>query len=222
MENIFCKLSERLISFFTRSVAPSSFFFILLFFIDCFFNNEKIFDEVFIILDEINQLNSILLYVVLVVVFLAYGYINQIFSQFLDEFFKGDYKTCNLDFKNLRKEVCKRIEKKEVFKHIEKTDYNFYQVLGKNLNTKNYVDEIKAIHTIVVATFFNISILLLLEVDINVKFIFIFILMIVFYIGNLSAGKRYMARNKRLYINFIESKGKNKIEPKVKYVKDIR
>lgn len=204
MDTFLKTLGDRLSNFFTRSVAPSSFFFVLLFFIDYFFNNEKIFDEVFIILDEINQLNSILLYVVLVVVFLAYGYINQVFSQFLDELFKKNYRTCDKDFINLREKVSKKFEDKEIFNYIEETDYNFYQILGKGFDTKNYVDEIKAIHTIVVASFFNISILLLLEVDENIKFIFIIVLIPIFCIGYLSVGKRYISRNKRLYINYIE------------------
>lgn len=146
MDTLLKTLGDRLSNFFTRSVAPSSFFFVLLFFIDYFFYNEKIFDEVFIILDEINQLNSILLYIVLVVVFLAYGYINQVFSQILDNRIKENYELSDLaseykyieEYQNLRNKVKERAkeEYKLIFDSIDFNDYNAYQVLGKNFKQK--------------------------------------------------------------------------------------
>jgi len=58
-----------------------------------------------------------------------------------------------------------------------------------------------------------------MNVDMNIKIISIFIFSFIFYIGYLSASKRYVSRNRRLYINFIENKGKNETETKVKYVR---
>lgn len=230
MDKFFEQFGNRFIGFFTRSVAPSSVFFILLFLVDYLLNNEQIFDEVFCILSEINQLNKILFYSVLVLIFLSYGYINQIFSQFLDNRIKGNYELDNLRNENfhideyikLREKVKKKAEEKysEIFSCLTFNDYNAYQVLGKKFNPKSsYVDEVKAIHTLYIAVCMNIIIFsLFFEMFLFLGLPIIFFL---FFFENIVARDRYFSRNKKMYINFLFEEN-NDIKEKELKIKSLK
>ena len=99
--------------------------------------------------------------------FLAYGYVNQIFSQVLDNFIKKNYEfdlssKSHNEYKSLRKKVKEKLSssEKEILDVIGFHDYNAYQVLGKVLNNNtSYIDDIKNIHTLFVAISLNIILL---------------------------------------------------------------
>mgnify|MGYP005988496913 CR=1 FL=1 len=228
MEEIFKILGNRLASFFTRSVSPSSFFFVLLFLNDTFFNEGGLSYEVFCRLTDINQINSVLLYVVLIVVFLAYGYINQLFTQILDNQIKNNYESCDYDFLKLRGKIHTIIKKntslKQIFNVIGFNDYNAYQVLGKDIKVgTSYVDDVKAIHTLAISLIFN-AVILYLYFNTITDFWFIASLVFITILFHFIAKSRYKARNKRLYINYLlkqedEKKDKKELEIKVKSIK---
>lgn len=211
MDKIVTLLGERFLNFFTRSVAPSSIFFVLLFFNDNLFNHGAVYLQFTEFLQNVLKINEIYLYVCLVLLFLAYGYINQIATQFLDNFIKGDYCD-NLEFKELRELVKGTLteQEKKVLKVIGYSDYNLYQVLGNIKDIKpdrNYVDEVKALHTVCVAIGFNMAIIFLFK-DINllaamyIPMIAFFYYMLCLYFNKL-AKSRYKSRNQRLYINYL-------------------
>lgn len=91
-------------------------------------------------------------------------------------------------------------------------DYNAYQVLGKVLNNNtSYVDDIKNIHTLFVAISLNT---ILLFTYFHNEFLPLLIIVIPIFWGmeHLYSKTRYMARNKRMYINYLLTKDKNKNE----------
>lgn len=215
---------KRLSNFFIRSVAPSSIFFVLLFFNDKFYNNSNIYNEFIKHIIQIKDINEVFLYVVLTIIFLAYGYINQIFSQVLDNAIKKNYefdlssKTHN-EYKLLRAKAKEKLSnsEKEIFDVMDFHDYNAYQVLGKVLkNNTSYVDDIKNIHTLFVAITLNT--ILLFSYFHNVFLpLLIVVIPIFFGIEHFYSKSRYMARNKRLYINYLLNKKKNEQKTKIVY-----
>ena len=162
MDKFLEKFTDRFIGFFTRSVAPSSIFFVLFFFNDKFFNCSEIYFQFICFVKELQTIDNVLLYVILTILFLSYGYVNQIFSQILDNFIKRDYDFCDSEFTTLRKKVEKKSDKiqneKQIFTAIDFNDYNAYQVLGKDIKVStSYVDEVKSIHTFTVASLINFA-----------------------------------------------------------------
>ena len=224
MDKFLEKFADRFIGFFTRSVAPSSIFFVLLFFNDKFFNCNEIYFQFISFVKELQSIDNILLYVILTILFLSYGYVNQIFSQILDDFIKKDYDFCDSKFTTLRKNVENKCDdvKNKIFTAIDFNDYNAYQVLGKDIKVStSYVDEVKSIHTFTVALLINFSIYSfyfeLLDIS---KFLIVSIILILFF-HHLSKS-RYKARNKRLYINYLLKEDKpNKQEKEIK-IKSIK
>ena len=257
------KFLDRFSNFFVRSVAPSSIFFVLLFFNDMYFNDSKIKDAVvnvtkaedkkenskeislniknLKISDDNQQIlitidkstisedikksekndtksneNINIIYIFMVFIFMAYGYINQILTQILDNFIKSNYEFCLEDenqkeYKNLRNKVYLKLTlvKKDIFSVIKFNDYNAYQVLGKILGKNTtYIDDIKSIHTFFLAICFNLFISFSYF---HAEFfpLLIILIPILFIIGNLLAKNRYMARNKRMYINYLLNKEEN-------------
>lgn len=230
MNSIFQKLSDRFTNFFTRSVAPSSIFFVLLFFNDKFYNNSNIYNEFIKYIIQIKDINEVFLYVVLTIIFLAYGYVNQIFSQVLDNAIKKNYefdlssKTHN-EYKSLREKVKEKLStsEKEIFDLIDFHDYNAYQVLGKGLNNNtSYVDDIKNIHTLFTAI--SLNTILLFSYFHNEFFPLLIIVIPIFWgIEHFYSRSRYMARNKRMYINYLLTKDKKKNEQEIKIkIKSIK
>jgi hypothetical protein len=228
LDSIFQKLSDRFTNFFTRSVAPSSIFFVLLFFNDKFYNNSNIYNEFIKYIIKIKDINEVFLYVVLTIIFLAYGYVNQIFSQVLDNAIKKNYefdlfsKTHN-EYKLLREKVKEKLStsEKEIFDVMDFHDYNAYQVLGKVLNNNtSYVDDIKNIHTLFTAI--SLNTILLFSYFHNEFFpLLIVVIPIFFGIEHFYSKSRYMARNKRMYINYLLTKDKKKNEQEIK-IKSIK
>lgn len=210
------KFLERFSNFFVRSVAPSSIFFVLLFFNDMYFNESKLYKLLFSFIRELKEIDINLVYVILVLIFLGYGYINQILTQILDNFIKRNYEFCveyknHDEYKKFRSKVYKKLTliEKDIFSIIEFNDYNAYQVLGKVLkNNYTYVDDIKSIHTFFLAICFNLFISFSFF---HIEFLPLLIILIpiVLIIGNLVARNRYIARNKRMYINYLLSKEEN-------------
>lgn len=218
-------LAQRFTNFFTRSVAPSSLFFVLLYFNDRFFNDGYFFGEFLCFLDQVKSIHDVILYICLVLILLAYGYINQIFSQFLDNFIKENYDDNDKEYNELRKKVIKKVIKKStIWKDdaiIALNDYNLYQILGKDKSitpSNSYVDEAKSIHTLVVSICLNLCFITMY----TVIFIFALIVILTFSkkaqnIITIPSKSRYKARNKRLYINYLlKDDSKNKNEKEIK------
>lgn len=220
MEKLFEKLGDRLSNFFTRSVTPSSIFFILLFFNDMYFNNYVIFKYIQKLSDIIKLTDLNLLYLAIIIIFLSYGYINQLLSQLQDEFIKDNYsKDCRFTF--LRDEVLKNIDenKTKLLETIGKNDYNLYQVLGKDINLgKSYVDYIKSIHSISVAISLNIIICSIFEQNYKLSLLVLLILLISHFISK----NRYKVRNTRLYVNFLLKKAESKTKEKELKIKSLK
>jgi hypothetical protein len=228
LDKIFQNLAERFTNFFTRSVAPSSIFFVLLFFNDKFYNCSNIYNEFIKYITQIKDINQIFLYVVLTIIFLAYGYTNQIFSQILDNLIKKNYEfdlssKSHKQYKSLREKVKEKLStsEKEIFEVMDFHDYNAYQVLGKVLNNNtSYVDDIKNIHTLFIAISLNT---ILLFTYFHNEFFPLLIIVIPFFLSveHYFVRSRYMARNKRMYINYllIKDKKKNEKEIKIKSIK---
>lgn len=217
------KFLDRFSNFFVRSVAPSSIFFVLLFFNDKFFNNSEYYFQFILFVTELKKIDNILLYIILTIIFLSYGYINQIISQILDNLIKENYDFCDTKFTTLRKNVENKYDDvKKIFTAIDFNDYNAYQVLGKDIKlSTSYVDEVKSIHTFTVALLINFSIysFYFKSFDIS-KFLIVSIILILFF--HYLSKSRYKARNKRLYINYLLKEDKpNKQEKEIK-IKSIK
>lgn len=266
------KFLDRFSNFFVRSVAPSSIFFVLLFFNDMYFNDSKIKDvvvnitkaedkketpkeislnikdlknsddkqQIVVTIDKLSISDNVkksdndkskdtdiksnenpninLIYVFMAFIFIAYGYLNQILTQILDNFIKSNYEFCIEDknhneYRNFRSKVYENLTliEKDIFSIIEFNDYNAYQVLGKVLNNNyTYVDDIKSIHTFFLAICFNLFISFSFF---HIEFLPLLIILIpiILIIGNLLARNRYMIRNKRMYINYLLNKEENQI-----------
>ena len=219
------KLIERFTNFFTRSVAPSSIFFVLLYFNDMFFNDGCLFCDFQIFLEKVKSIHDVFLYVCLVLLFLAYGYINQIFSQSLDNFIKKNYDFCDNEFSTLREKVKNRLneKEKEILDAIGFNDYNAYQVLGKDVKTSSsYVDEIKSVHSFALALGFNLFMYFFYFSSTYELYLFVVLFLSVFTLSHMIAKSRYKARNKRLYINYLlkdDKKDKCEKEIKIKSIK---
>jgi len=216
------KFFDRLSNFFTRNIAPSSIFFILFFFNDLYFNNSTIYNNSILFFSKIHTINSIFLYIVLVIIFLSYGYVNQILSQLLDNFIKNDYSIIDKEFIKLRSEVKKNLigKQKELTKIIDLNDYNIYQIIGKNIKTSlSYVDDVKSIHSLTLAINLNILIFYYQSSSlVEARWLCcIFFISVVFVIGNMIAKLRYKSRNKRMYINYLIKEDSTKT--KIKYIK---
>lgn len=200
-------IGGRFVDFFTRSVAPSSIFFILLFFNDMYFNDSMIYIDFLCYLNELKSLDSFTLLTALILLFLSYGYVNAILSQFLDYMINWNYTWLDKKFIELRDEVKKVInanldsKEKLVLDKIDFNDYNAYQVLGKDISVpKSYVDDVKSIHALVVSLGINIIFYSFVFTSFKWPIIYIFITMT---IGWFFSRLRYKARNKRLYINYL-------------------
>jgi len=208
MTNFFDKLSQRFTNFFTRSVAPSSIFFVLLYANDRLFNDGDWFKKFLSFLIEVKSIHDVFLYICFVLLFLTYGYINQIFSQFLDSFIKRNYSFFDKEFKALREEVKSNLDKKQqiIFIAIEFNDYNAYQVLGGTIGaSSSYVDEVKSIHALTVALELNLILYgCCFKHGVGLSWPSAIFAAIFFgIVFHLVAKSRYKARNKRLYINFL-------------------
>jgi len=223
------KLIERFTNFFTRSVAPSSIFFVLLYFNDMFFNDGYFFGEFFCFLCKAKSIHDVFLYLSLVLLILAYGYINQIFSQLLDNLIKENYDDWDEGYNKLRKAVIEKFTAKyDSWKSnpiIPLNDYNLYQILAKDKSivpSNSYVDEAKSIHTFTVAIIFHISLYLFYYRDLDFMYTYALLLPIIIYLSRWIAKNRYKARNKRLYINYLlkeDKKDKCEKEIKIKSIK---
>lgn len=218
------KFLERFSNFFVRSVAPSSIFFVLLFFNDMYFNESKLYKLLFSFIRELKEIDINLVYVILVLIFLGYGYINQILTQILDNFIKRNYEFCDYKFTKLRRTVENKCEgvKNDIFTAIDFNDYNAYQVLGKDIKVStSYVDEVKNIHTFCVALILNLLIYTFyFSLLTYLKCLIILIILIITF--HYLAKSRYKARNKRLYINYLLKEDKpNKQEKEIK-IKSIK
>lgn len=234
MDKIVTLLGERFLNFFTRSVAPSSIFFVLLFFNDKLFNGGRLYLQFTQFLQNSSKINEIYFYVCLVLIFLTYGYINQLFSQILDNFIKKNYccfsnyffeKCGDKHFYQLREKVKTKLNEKEneIFEAIEFTDYNAYQVLGKDINVgSSYVDEIKSIHALTVAIILNVIIYSFCFNYENFKIVLFLLASIASVIVfHFFAKSRYKARNQRFYINYLLKEKKDKCEKEIK-IKSIK
>ncbi len=211
MDKFLEKFADRFIGFFTRSVAPSSIFFVLLFFNDKFFNCSEIYFQFISFIKELQSIDNILLYVILTILFLSYGYVNQIFSQILDNLIKENYDDNDDKYNNLRDKVkIKFTTEFDDWKEdavIFLNDYNLYQILSRDKSiapNSNYVDEVKTIHTLFIAITLNLFFINIYTILINI----IFILFLIFskkvqHFINIPGKSRYKARNKRLYINYL-------------------
>lgn len=219
------KLTDRFTNFFTRSVAPSSIFFVLLYFNDRFFNHGCWFEKFLCFLEDVKSIHDVFLYICLVLLFLAYGYINQMFSQLFDDFIKDNYTSNNSELCKLREKVKLNLQQKEksIFEVVKFNDYNAYQVLGKGLNVgDSYVDNVKSIHTFAIASIFNIVLYMLLEKSLSIVVLCAFLLSAIICVSHMLAKSRYKARNKRLYINYLlkeDKKDKYEKEIKIKSIK---
>ena len=163
MDRVFDNIAKRFIGFFTRSVVPSSIFFVLLFFNDSAFHSSKIYNQFMSRIGELQTIDSILVYMALTVLFLSYGYLNQMLSQIMDNFIRNNYDRRDKEFCELRDKVkiqCNQNETvKQIFTVIDFNDYNAYQVLGKNIEVGYaYADEVKSIHTFCIALILNLVI----------------------------------------------------------------
>lgn len=209
MKDIFSPLIKRFLNFFTRSVAPSSLFFVLLYFNDLLFNNSNLFKYIKENIILIKTIDISFIYIILIIVFLSYGFLNQILSQIQDEFLKGNYNFCDNEFVNLRKKVLES-QNNNIFSFIEKNDYNLYQILGKKtkINT-SYSDYVKSVYSLATAVSLNI-IIYSIEFSTTPHWFFnclIFLsIFIILIISHFISKKRYKARNKKLYINFLIKK----------------
>lgn len=177
--------------------------------------------------------NINLIYIFMAFVFMAYGYVNQILTQILDNLIKSNYCLfsifkfeicCDKKFNSLKSKVKNRLDEKEktILDKIIFNDYNAYQVLGKEIKVSNsYVDEIKSIHTFCVALILNLLIYsFYFSLLIWYKLLFFSIILIVIF--HYLAKSRYKARNKRLYINYLlkeDKKEKCEKEIKIKSIK---
>lgn len=229
MNEILKPLSSRFTNFFTRSVAPSSLFFVLLFFNDLLFNQSKIYCTTINYFEHFKSLDTNFFYIVLILIFLAYGFVNQITSQLQDECIKVNYEQCDYEFKSLRNEVVNKLNDKQTktLEIIGETDYNLYQVLGKDkeLDVGNsHVDFTKSIYTIATAISLNILLYrtLFSKQDETVNFLIILTIIPILIMAHFFSKIRYKARNRRMYINFLikEEKSKKEKEIRIKYVKD--
>lgn len=202
-------LIERFLGFFTRSVAPSSLFIVLLCLVDYFFQDKVIINLLIDALRKCKEIGDVVFYIYIVMLLLTYGYINQVLTQFLDNFIKENYDDNDSDFKNLRKAVIAKFEQSDAddtLKNIiEKKDYMLYLLLSnltQGASTKT-VDETKAIHSVPVSILLVCIMYVLAEKSYIALFVGILLFVIFACITHHIAKSRYKSRNQRLYINYL-------------------
>lgn len=156
----------------------------------------------------------------------SYGYIIKIFTQsVINDKIKTDYLTSNNisneSFEILREEVVKILKSKEVFKKLFDThpnnDYLLYVILAKDIKSpKSYHGQVEIIAYIygalMIATLLNIGWVLLVLPSANIFFAITILIILILILVVLTkrtptiidlATKRYIARNTRLYVNFL-------------------
>lgn len=174
--------------------------------------------------------NINLIYIFMAFIFMAYGYVNQILTQILDNSIKENYDDSDDKYTNLRDKVKMKftIEFNDWKEDgvIILNDYNLYQILSRDKSiapNSNYVDEVKTIQTLLIAIILNLFFINIFTILINI----ILILILIFskkvqHFINIPAKSRYKARNKRLYINYLlkeDKKEKCEKEIKIKSIK---
>ena len=218
------KFLDRFSNFFVRSVAPSSIFFVLLFFYDSFLNQNLFYEKITFFLTEISDIDKTFLYICLVLIFLAYGYLNQILTQFLDNFIKENYDEEDEEFNQLREKAkIKFLKNKNPISDIlPVNDYNLYIFLSSDKSisvSTSYVDEVKNIHSLRISLLLS-SLVNFTYCDKYFSIPFFVFSIILFCLLHEYAKSRYKVRNKRLYINYLlkeEKKDKCEKETKIVY-----
>lgn len=220
------KFLERFSNFFVRSVVPSSIFFVLLFFYDSFLNQKLFYEKITFFLTEISDIDKTLLYICLALIFLAYGYLNQILTQFLDNFIKENYDEEDEKFNQLRTETkIKFLKNKNPISDIlSLNDYNLYIFLSSDKSisvSTSYVDEVKNIHSLRIALLLS-SLINFTYCDKYYSIPFFVFSIFTFCLLHRYAKSRYKVRNTRLYINYLLKEDKpNKQEKEIK-IKSIK
>lgn len=218
------KFLERFSNFFVRSVAPSSIFFVLIFFYDSFLNQNLFYEKITFFLTEISDIDKTLLYIFLVLIFLAYGYLNQILTQFLDNFIKENYDEEDEKFNQLREETKIKFlkNKNHISDILPLNDYNLYIFLSSDKSisvSTSYVDEVKNIHSLRISLLLS-SLINFTYCDKYFSIPFFVFSIILFCLLHGYVKSRYKVRNKRLYINYLlkeEKKEKFEKETKILY-----
>jgi len=211
--NIILKQFE---SFIKRAVVPSiSFVFIFLVVgvVFIYFGSIE-YKEIYLfdILIELFNFDNIFLLTILLI---GLSFFLSILTQtFYDNFLKGNFDYFfikNELLKKYKKLVASEIVKQDIFKDFDKekfTDYELYQIVGRDTDTKRYIDDIKSIGIFFISLVISIFIWSLL-----CNFYYGFFISIIFYIiGFFIIIAKYRARAIRIYINYLlEKKGENGI-----------
>ena len=181
--------------------------------------------------NKIDSVVSLVLQSLLVAVVFSYGYIIKIFTQsFVDDKIKGDYLDNGIDdkpFEKLRDKVIEKLKITqenfiELLEMPEKNDYILYIILGNKNEFEKikpsgvYHNQVEIISFIYGALIFSMIGNLLWLFAVNSDFIIISALIIslafLVWVRDFTvklATKRYIARNTRLYINYLLLKESN-------------
>jgi len=203
------KVLDKFESFLKRAFLPSMVFY---FFIIVF----SLFDNTLI-----DKAQNILESKQFIWIFIAFSvglsyFLNMLHQLIFDNNIKKNYKTHSLwkdenkILKKLRKCVINKLKEDEKFKNIDFNDYILYQIIGKYLNTKRYVDDTKTYGIVFLSFILALIIFLVtskkpLNGELITFYYFGFLFIIYIYILVFDAIKaKYRSRALRLYINYLQ------------------
>lgn len=189
-------------SFIKRAVVPSSSF--LFIFAALYLWLGSCYDREYV---EWVKAQFVFEWYVYAMIFVGLSYFLSILQQALiDNLLKGDFSD-DKGFVWLRNDVIKKLkEKKPELSSKEDVffvDYALYELLGKETDTKNYVDDAKAIGIFVVSLILNLLIMCLMVKTPPFYGLSLLAGFIVWLIGRYLTKQRYKSRAVRLYINYL-------------------
>jgi len=213
-------LIDRFIDFITRTIVPMSAMLLIFILFDSLFTHSK-FQELllkYFLTDDHNLKLGIFF-----IASIGFGLLISIIHQSLDAFNRKNFDCIwkNKDFQSLREKVVKKLENNKILDKLPHdayskdhlTDFKLYNILGNEkvfgnlINVRRYIDQAKQLYTILIGLALNILLFFTFSackeknsIVIIVSALAVFSLIV---IAICAARNRYLARNTRLYINYL-------------------
>jgi hypothetical protein len=170
------------------------------------------------ILEYIKDIDTFIIFFLLIVLLLAISFTMSIFTQvFFDNTMKKNfngylfYKHENALLDTLRaKSIIKLNKESDIFNEIELTDYFLYQVIGRKLQfleqltkTTRYIDEIKSSGSIFIAFIFASGIQIKIDFSKSSLFIGLLLIVSIYFLAKDYIKSKYRSRAIRIYTNYL-------------------
>ena len=204
---------EKFEHFIKRSVLPSASFMLFFLLYDVLFNNK-------LVINFLDKEHSQLTIGLIILAFIGLTNLLSILQQAIyDNRLKSNFngsvpwKNENIKLNELREKVNTQLGKNE-------NDYMLYKIIGKDMDTREYVNQSKSfgimfVSLMMVSSIGFITSLGQLTENINISTIFISFLILIFialmwYIGGELVKSRYRSRAIKIYTNYLNKKESEK------------